>query len=143
MKRAVRWIGVGITAAAAATMLLADVVLADPAADKPPFVTVRFDLLSPAGAACHAAGVAGTDLFGRPFLRNLAPGADVACTTADGRGYRVAAIRDPRDLLALRVDVIIADRTGKPAPMVMVQADTQHDPLPVFGNATALAAAAR
>ena len=30
MKRAVRWIGVGITAAAAATMLLADLALAAP-----------------------------------------------------------------------------------------------------------------
>lgn len=32
MKRAVRWIGTGIVAAAAATMLLADVALAAPAA---------------------------------------------------------------------------------------------------------------
>jgi len=31
MKRAVRWIGLGITAAAAATMLLADLALASPA----------------------------------------------------------------------------------------------------------------
>lgn len=30
MKRAVRWIGLGITAAAAATMLLADLALASP-----------------------------------------------------------------------------------------------------------------
>lgn len=31
MKRAVRWIGLGITAAAAATMLLADLALSSPA----------------------------------------------------------------------------------------------------------------
>ena len=144
MKRAVRWIGIGITAAAAATMLLADVLLADTPADTPPYVTLRFDLASATEVSCRADGAwEGSDMFGRPYLRNLAPGAAVSCTTADGRSYGVNTIRDPRDPLALRVEMILADRPGKPVPMVMVQANTQDMPLPVFGNATALARAVR
>lgn len=38
MKRAVRWIGLGITAAAAATMLLADLALAAPAPGATTFI---------------------------------------------------------------------------------------------------------
>lgn len=34
MKRAIRWVGVGFTVAAAATMLLADLLLAAPASGK-------------------------------------------------------------------------------------------------------------
>ncbi|SEH86468.1 hypothetical protein SAMN04488075_1503 [Paracoccus alkenifer] len=41
MKRAVRWIGLGITAAAAATMLLADLVLASPAQGAAAFISAQ------------------------------------------------------------------------------------------------------
>ena len=149
MKRAVRWIGIGITAAAAAALLLADVVLAAPAeagvtADTPPFVTVRFDLLSPAGTACQAEGLAsGADLLGRPYLRGLAPGHAVSCAAADGRAFGLNTFVDPRDPLAQRVEVIVVDRPGRAVPMLMVQANSQDDPLPVRGNATSLAATAR
>lgn len=154
MKAAVRWIGIGITAAAAATMLLADVVLAAPAeagaqtagaaTGTPPFVTVRFDLLSPLGTACQAQGIPpGSDLLGRPYLRGLPPGHAVSCTAADGRAFGVNTLRDPRDPLAQRVEVIVVDRPGRAVPMVMVQANSQDDPLPVRGNATSLAAKAR
>ena len=75
MKRAVRWIGIGVTAAAAATMLLADVALADPAGRTEAY-TMRFDLLSPAGLDCTADAPGsdvriGRDLFGKPMIRIL------------------------------------------------------------------------
>lgn len=141
MKRAIRWIGIGITAAAAATMLLADVVLADSSPD----VTVRFDLLSPAGGHCQVGGQAAAkgDLLGRPYLRGLAAGTAVQCTTADGRSYAITTLRDPRDPLAVEVDMIVADRRGSAVPMLMVQANSQKTPLPVRGNASALTQAVR
>ena len=146
MKRAVRWIGIGITAAAAATMLLADLALADTPAGTPPYATVRFDLLSPSGGRCQAAGFAPEtrrDLIGRPYLSGLPVDRAVFCTAADGRSFGVNTLRDPRDPLALRVDVIIVDRPGRAVPLLMVQANTQEYPLPVRGNATSLAQVAR
>ncbi|ARJ68498.1 hypothetical protein [Paracoccus contaminans] len=112
----------------------------------PPYVTVRFDLLSPAGTRCQVPGTApasGGDLLGRPYLRGLPVDRAVICTAADGRGFGLNTLRDPRDPLAGRVDVIIVDRAGKAVPMVMVQADSQDDPLPIRGNATSLAPAVR
>lgn len=64
MKRAVRWIGVGITVAAAATMLLADVALAVPGGRAPGLVGMQdmhSDVPAPtvpvhdAGATCGTA----------------------------------------------------------------------------------------
>lgn len=116
------------------------------AAEAPPYVTVRFDLLSPVGTRCQLAGDAparGSDFLGHPYLRGLPVDRAVLCTAADGRGFGLNTLRDPRDPLALTVDVIVVDRPGKAVPLLMVQADTQDDPLPIRGNATALAPAAR
>lgn len=122
-------------------------VAAAPAlAATPPYVTVRFDLLSPAGTRCQmpsASPAAGGDLLGRPYLRGLPVDRAVVCTAADGRGFGLNTLRDPRDPLAGQVDVIVVDRAGKAVPMLMVQADSQDEPLPVRGNATSLAPAAR
>lgn len=122
-------------------------VAAAPAlAATPPYVTVRFDLLSPAGTRCQmpgAAPAAGGDLLGRPYLRGLPVDRAVVCTAADGRSFGLNTLRDPRDPLAGQVDVIVVDRAGKAVPMLMVQADSQDEPLPVRGNATSLAPAAR
>lgn len=112
----------------------------------PPYVTVRFDLLSPTGTRCQMLGEAPAtegDLLGRPYLRGLPVDRAVACTAADGRSFGLNTLRDPRDPLAGRVDVIVVDRAGKAVPMLMVQADSQDEPLPVSGNATSLAPAAR
>lgn len=122
-------------------------VAAAPAlAATPPYVTVRFDLLSPAGTRCQMPGTApaaGGDLLGRPYLRGLPVDRAVVCTAADGRNFGLNTLRDPRDPLAGQVDVIVVDRAGKAVPMLMVQADSQDEPLPVRGNATSLAPAAR
>lgn len=141
MKRAVRWIGIGITAAAAATMLFADMVLADGS----PQVTLRFDILSPSGVACSVPGHdgRGRDLMGKPHLLGVSAGAQATCTAADGRSYVVNVPRDPRDPLAVALDVIVLDRAGRPAPLLLVQANSQQDPLPLRGSVTALAPAVR
>lgn len=150
MNRWTRWII--FTAAATGTMLSADMALADVRVTgqsnvtqpNSPYVTIRFDLLSPQGTSCQTQGTAaGSDLLGRPYMRGLSVGSTVLCTAADGRRFGVGVIRDPRDPLAVAVDVIVADRPGKSAPMMMVQANSQIDPLPVRGNASALAQAVR
>lgn len=103
MKRAVRWIGIGITAAAAATMLLADVAFAQPfygEGHRPHGATgfrdsyaMRFDILSPGGLSCavDAPGSQvrnGRGLTGQPFIRIFGDPRAAAITCTDGQGAR-------------------------------------------------------
>lgn len=99
MKRVVRWIGMGIVAAAAATMLLADVALAQPASDgrgrwAPKHVYVmQFDILSRGDISC-AIDAPGSqvrtshDIMGHPHIRIWGDPAAATIICTDGEGVR-------------------------------------------------------
>lgn len=128
MKRVIRWVGLGVAAAAALTMVLADVAFAAPRQ----LLIVKFDFFSPTGISCSAAGQ-GADiqitrgLTGNPVLRVLgdARGAQIACTLPDGSHWRVVgnqtAPYTPSDATWLTVFV----RPGKAAMGGLIEIGTR------------------
>lgn len=106
MKRAVRWIGIGITAAAAGTMLFADMALAGPSISRvgvtgtrDQFV-LRFDLLSPSGMSCQADAPGSQvrnsrDITGKPmiYIFGDARAARITCTDQSGAEWVATANR--------------------------------------------------
>lgn len=106
MKRVVRWIGMAIVAAAAATMLLADVALAQPRADDRGrwapinIYVMSFDLLSPGGLACEVDAPGSEvrtshDLMGHPYIRirGNPAAATIICTDPQGVRWQATAQR--------------------------------------------------
>lgn len=103
MKRAVRWIGIGITAAAAATMLMADLVLAAPPLPTqgvPQSFELDFDLFVPRDMQCEAVAPdaivrASRSITGVPHLtiRGIAETAEITCRLADGTTFTTDAHR--------------------------------------------------
>lgn len=107
MKRALRWIGIGVTAAAAGTMLLADLALAAPLSISRVGVTgtrdqfvLRFDLLSPSGLKCRADAPGSQvresrDITGKQMLYIFgdARAARITCTDPGGVEYAATANR--------------------------------------------------
>ena len=141
MKRAVRWIGIGVTAAAAATMLLADMALAGPASisrvgatgTRDQFV-LRFDLLSPGGFSCAADAPgsqvrSGRDLLGRPMIRVFgdARAAVITCTDAEGTRWQATANRTAPYTPAEPTYGTVVYRPGQPAMMTIVELGDQTE----------------
>lgn len=110
MKQAVRWIGIGITVAAAATMLLADVALAQPfdgeghrpygATGTRDSYAMRFDILSPGGLTCEADAPGSRvsysrSLAGQPYIHIFGNprAATITCTDAQGHHWQATAQR--------------------------------------------------
>ena len=131
MKRAVRWIGIAITAAAAATMLLADVALAAPRGDgRPGFVSIyvmRFDVLSPTMVGCEVDAPGsqvrnGRDLLGQPHIRIWGDprAATITCTDAQGVRWQATAQRTAPLRGAETTYGTVVYRPGRAATMTIV-----------------------
>lgn len=132
MKRLIRWIGVTIMAAAALTMVMADMVLAAPRQD----LTVHFDLFSPQGVTCavEAPGASvrqGRDILGKPLIRILgdAAGAAITCTGPDGARYRLDAQARAPFSPALATWVTVVFRPGQARMLTITESGrkTVHD----------------
>ena len=138
MKRAVRWIGIGITAAAAATMLLADVALAQPVygeGHRPTGGTgvrdsyaMRFDILSPGGLSCEVDAPGsqvrkGRSLLGQPFIqiRGNPKAATIVCTDPQGRRWQATAQATAPYTPAETTYGTVLYRPGDAATMTIVQ----------------------
>ena len=131
MKRAVRWIGIAITAAAAATMLLADVALAAPQG-RAGFVSIyvlRFDVLSPAVAGCKVDAPGsqvrnGRDLLGQPHIRIWGDprAATITCTDAQGMRWQATAQHSAPYLRASTIYGTVVYRPDRAATMTIVDA---------------------
>ena len=131
MKRAVRWIGIGITVAAAATMLLADVALAAPQG-RAGFVSIyvlRFDVLSPAVAGCKVDAPGsqvrnGRDLLGQPHIRIWGDprAATITCTDAQGMRWQATAQHSAPYLRASTIYGTVVYRPDRAATMTIVDA---------------------
>ena len=131
MKRAIRWIGIGITVAAAATMLLADVALAAPAGRQPgtpvDIYVMRFDVLSPGGIDC-AVDAPGSevrrerDLVGHPLIRiwGNPRAATITCTDAQGVRWQATAQRTAPLRGAETTYGTVVYRPGRAATMTIV-----------------------
>ena len=152
MKQVIRWIGMGIVAAAALTMVFADMVLAQPA--QAPAQThvvdyqVRLDLFSPLDVRCRGTSReghvrAGRDLMGRDLVTLHGPyaGMQILCERPGAGRFLIDARPDPRDPLAVQVDAILLFREGQQVPLMLVESPGQRGgPLPVRGNVQRLAA---
>lgn len=128
-----RWIGLGLMALAAATMVAGD-LFAAPAGQAPQTsFTFRFDLLSPRQVACTADAPGaqvrdGRDLVGRPLLTLTGDltGASVTCTGPDGARWQTALPRDSRAPLAAAVEGMVVWRNGATRLPLLVRADRDH-----------------
>ena len=133
MKRAVRWIGIGITVAAAATMLLADVALAAPVGRQPgtpvDIYVMRFDVLSPGGIDC-AVDAPGSDvrkerdLVGHPLIRiwGNPRAATIICTDAQGVRWQATAQHSALYRRASTIYGTVLYRPDRAATMTIVDA---------------------
>ncbi|WP_167626664.1 hypothetical protein [Paracoccus luteus] len=132
MKRAVRWIGIAVTAAAAATMLLADLALAAPPVE---VYVMRFDLLSPGGLSCTVDAPAGSrvttsrDLTGKPYIRIWGEprAAAITCTDPQGVRWQATAQRTARFADFGPTYGIVLYRPGRDAMTTIVQRGDQQD----------------
>ena len=133
MKRAVRWIGIGITVAAAATMLLADVALAAPAGRQPgtpvDIYVMRFDVLSPTVVGCEVDAPGsqvrnGRDLLGQPHIRIWGDprAATITCTDAQGVRWQATAQHSAPYLRASTIYGTVVYRPDRAATMTIVDA---------------------
>ena len=133
MKRAVRWIGIGITAAAAATMLFADMALAYPTISRVGYtgtrdqLVLRFDLLSPGGMTCQADAPGSTvrnsrDLTGKPMLYIFGNPRDakITCTAADGSQWVATANHTAPYTPAHATYATVLYRPGQAAMMTII-----------------------
>lgn len=127
--RLTRWIGLGLMALAAGTMIAGDVLAAPGRAAVSSF-TLRFDLFSPDDVSCAAdaprADVrASRSVFGSPYIRLTGDlnGATVTCTGPDGARFQTALPRDSRDPLAVDVEGVIVWRNGASRVPLLVRAD--------------------
>lgn len=140
MKRTVRWIGIGITAAAAATMLLADVALAQPIhgeGHRPTGGTgvrdsyaMRFDILSPGGMTCEADAPGsrvsyGRNLVGGPYIHIFGNprAATITCTDDQGRQWQATAQRTAPYTPGRTTYGTVVHRRGNEPTMTIVEVD--------------------
>lgn len=138
MKKAIRWIGVGIVALAAFSLLLADMVLAAPAS-QPGLsparqqLAVSFDLLSPRGITCEATGPGRIthrrDLFGKPRIEVFghAETTDITCRTADGQTFGTEVQKTLTYRPGHVTEVKITYRPGATAGTVIVTTGDRED----------------
>lgn len=140
MKKVIRWIGVGIVALAAFSLLLADMVLAAPGSQpglspERQQLTVSFDLLSPRGMTCEATGPGQIknrrDLFGKPRIEIFghAETTEITCRLPDGQSFGM----DVQKTITYRpghiAEAKIAYRTGAPAATIFVTNGDREDTL--------------
>lgn len=140
MKRAVRWIGIGITVAAAATMLLADVALAQPVygeGHRPTGATgfrdsyaMRFDILSPADLTCKADAPGSRvsysrNLVGGPYIHIFGNphAATITCTDGQGRHWQATAQRTAPYTPGRTTYGTVVYRRGNEPTMTIVEVD--------------------
>lgn len=126
--RVTRWVGLGLMALAALTMIAGDALAAAPKAS----FTLRFDLLSPQPIACTADAPSAVvrsdrDLTGRPILHVTGDltGARITCTGPDGARWATDLPRDSREPLATAIDGLALWRVGAVRIPLLVRAD--HD----------------
>jgi|GEM_PF-6515834 len=142
MRRALRWIGTGITAAAA--MLLANGTLAGPIdgeGHRPTGGTgfrdsyaMRFDVLSPGGLSCEVEAPGsrvsnGRSLMGQPFIRIFGNprAATITCADAQGHHWQATAQRTAPYTPGQTTYGTVVYRPDRAATMTIVEVDQRTE----------------
>ncbi len=137
MRKWLNWIGLGLMAAAAASMIAADAFAGEPSDPLQPTAQkfyLQFSMFAPGDMQCDATGPGvrtklSRGMTGAPLLRitGNAAGAQILCWRPDGSRYTTDVNRRVRYNTAGAVRATVTFHAGQDAAGVMVQRDGEED----------------